>query len=424
MSTLTLGQASYELLENLSGAIAVNRGAGTTTAFDVRSGPTGSGTIEGLNIEAQAGTTKPGNVNIFSDISELNANLSGGSDILNLFGSTTKANINTDGVNPSPGNDLLNALKNLTDSKIATGAGKDTIRVAGSANETEFNLGDGNDSLAVNGLSSDLTVDLGTGNDVAQFRGEITDGEFVAGEGNDTVQFFAGLSGSSPYDLEQSTPASAFVDLGSGNDALLIGGNTNNYNLQVQAGEGNDTLTLQGTFDNTVFDLGVGKNTLSLTSGNLNDSLIKSSSTTGDSLIFGAGTIINNIQEGSGILLGNGNDSVVFGGVVTSLIDTGFGADTIVFGARSTAVGAEINLGFDISAGSSAAIDKIYFNMSKADVITNFASLRITNADSSDILYVGTGSYTSYRYVSTTADNFWTANAGITDKSNILRFNG
>ncbi len=423
MSTLTLGQASYTLLEDLdspSGAIAVTRGAGSTTAYDIRSGNSET-TITGLDIRAEAGTSKPGNVNIFNATNELNANLSGGSDILNLFGSATNANIDTDGANPlGTGNDLLNALRDLTDSKITTGAGKDTIRVAGSANGTEFSLGDGNDSFTVNGSSSDLTVDLGIGNDAAQFRGEIFNGEFDAGEGNDTVQFFAGLNGNSPYDFEQSTPASAFVDLGSGSDSLLIGGF--NTNLQVEAGAGNDTVTLQGTFINTVFDLGDGKNTLSLTSGNLNDSLIKSSSTTGDSLIFGAGTNINNTVEGTGILLGGGNDNLVFGGSVSSLINTGFGADTIVFGARSTAFETEIDLGRELSFGTSGSTDKIYFNMSKDNVVKNFSSsLRITNADSSDILYVGTGSYTSYRYVSSNADSFWSANAGNTDT---LRFIG
>lgn len=420
-NTLTLGQASYTLLDDLSGAIAVTRGAGSTTAYDIRSGTTET-TITGLDVRAEAGTSKPGNVNIFNATNELNANLSGGSDILNLFGSATNATISTDGVNLSPGNDLLNALKGLTDSNISTGAGKDSIRVSGSASGTKFNLGDGSDSLAVNGLSSDLNVDLGTGNDVAQFRGEITDGKFVAGEGNDTVQFFAGLSGSTTYDKLESTSAdSAFVDLGSGNDALVIGGNSFNTNIQVEAGGGNDTVTLQGTFSNAVFDLGEGKNTFSLTSGNFNDSLIKTSSTTGDSLIFGAGTIINNSGEGTGIFLGDGNDSVVLGGFVTSLINLGLGADTIIFGARSTAFEAEIDLGRELSMGSSGGINKIYFNMSKDDVIAKFSSnLRITNADSNDILYVGTSNYASYRYEVSGSDNYWYGNAD----GQILRFNG
>ena len=386
-STLSIGQATYELLAPLSDASGVKRGSGSTTAFDVRS--TTGDTIYELDIKAEQGTNLPGNVNIFSNTYELNANLSGGSDNLNLFGNADYAVINTDGVNKSPGNDFLNAQRDLTNSFVFTESGNDTVRVGGKADNSTFDLGDGNDSLSINGASSNVTVELGAGNDVAQFRGQVSDGSLNAGDGNDTVQFFNGFSGF-------FNPAS--VNLGGGNDSLLISGGGSN--IQVDAGLGNDSVLLQGSFTDTAFNLGEGRNNLSLTSGSFNETTIQSESSTGDTLIFGAGTSIYNSLSSSGISLGNGSDSVIFGGSVTSLVDIGSGLDTVVFGARSFASGTVLNLGND------SVSDKVYFNMSKTDVNTNFISgLKITNATDADKLYIGAGGYATYSYNS--ASDYW-----------------
>ena len=72
-STLSIGQATYELLAPLSDATGVKRGSGSTTAFDVRSS-TGD-TIYELDIRATENITAPGNINIFSNAYDLIANL-------------------------------------------------------------------------------------------------------------------------------------------------------------------------------------------------------------------------------------------------------------------------------------------------------------------------------------------------------------
>ena len=387
-STLSLGQASYELLAPLNDATVAKRGSGSTTAFDIRS-TTSDNTLYELDIRATEGTSLPGNINIFSNTFDLNANLSGGSDTLNMFGNADFATINTDGVNQSPGNDLINAMRDLTNSNVYTGDGNDSIRIAGKADNSNFFLGSGNDSLAINAASNNLLVELGSGNDVAQFRGQIFDSVINAGDGNDTVQFFNGFSG--------SFPNTSSIDMGEGNDSLLIGGGGSN--ITADTGIGNDTVTLQGYFIDTAFNLGDGRNSLSLSSGSLFDTSVQSSSSVGDTLIFGPGTSIFNTSDSSGISLGTGNDYLVFGGSVQSLINVSDGADTVVFGARSTSYGTELQLGSDSSA------DKVYFNMTKNDLITNFASMKITGAGSNDTLYLGVGSYTSYNYNS--VSNQW-----------------
>lgn len=387
-STLSLGQASYELLAPLTDATIAKRGSGSTTAFDIRS-TTSDNTLYELDIRATEGTSLPGNINIFSNTSDLNANLSGGSDTLNMFGNVDFATINTDGVNQSPGNDLINAMRDLTNSNVYTEDGNDSIRIAGKADNSNFFLGSGNDSLAINAASNNLLVELGSGNDVAQFRGQIFDSAINAGDGNDTVQFFNGFGG--------SFPNTSSVYMGEGNDSLLIGGGGSN--ITADTGIGNDTVALQGYFIDTAFNLGDGRNSLSLSSGSLFDTSIQSSSSVGDTLIFGPGTTIFNTSDSSGISLGTGNDYVVFGGSVQSLINVSDGADTVVFGARSTSYGTELQLGSDSSA------DKVYFNMTKNDLTTNFVSMKITGAGSNDTLYLGVGSYTSYNYNS--ASNQW-----------------
>lgn len=387
-STLSLGQASYELLAPLTDATIAKRGSGSTTAFDIRS-TTSDNTLYELDIRATEGTSLPGNINIFSNTSDLNANLSGGSDTLNMFGNADFATINTDGVNQSPGNDLINAMRDLTNSNVYSEDGNDSIRIAGKADNSNFFLGSGNDSLAINAASNNLLVELGSGNDVAQFRGQIFDSAINAGDGNDTVQFFNGFGG--------SFPNTSSVYMGEGNDSLLIGGGGSN--ITANTGIGNDTVALQGYFIDTAFNLGDGRNSLSLSSGSLFNTSIQSSSSVGDTLIFGPGTSIFNTSDSSGISLGTGNDYLVFGGSVQSLINVSDGADTVVFGARSTSYGTELQLGSDSSA------DKVYFNMTKNDLTTNFASMKITGAGSNDTLYLGVGSYTSYNYNS--ASNQW-----------------
>ena len=415
-ATLSLGQASYTLLDSLTpaaaqGVSAVKRGTGATTNIDIRS-TSATDTIYDLGIGVQQNINSPGNLNIFNNTSGLIANLSGGADNFNLFASSDNATINT-----AAGNDLINSQRNLTNSTVDTGAGNDTIRVAGSADNTNFFLGDGIDSLSINGASSNVYVNGGAGNDVIQFRGLITDG-FVsndglnntiidAGDGFDTVQFFNGVTGST-----YSSPAS--VNLGAGNDSLFIGGNGSYSNINVNAGADNDAITLQGSFIDSTFNLGTGSNNLSLTSGVFNNTSIQSQSTTGDTLVFAPGTSIFNDINSSGISLGSGGDSLVFGGVINSLINTGGGADTIIFGAGSTGLyNTELNLGNDNFA------DKVYFNMTGANASNSFSNLKISGQDASDTLYIGYGSYTAYNWDAD--NNLWSSS---TNPSDTVRFAG
>jgi hypothetical protein len=102
--------------------------------------------------------------------------------------------------------------------------------------------------------------------------------------------------------------------------------------------------------------------------------------------------------------MGDGNDLLVFGGSTRgSTVNLGAGADTVRF--RANAVGTVLNLGGDTDR------DEVSLTASG-----NYDTLRITGADSSDVLFIGSSEY-RYR----TARNDW---QNIDDRTDVRTFNG
>jgi hypothetical protein len=102
--------------------------------------------------------------------------------------------------------------------------------------------------------------------------------------------------------------------------------------------------------------------------------------------------------------MGDGNDLLVFGGSTRgSTVNLGAGADTVRF--RANAVGTVLNLGGDT--------DRDEVNLTASG---NYDTLRITGADSSDVLFIGSSEY-RYR----TARNDW---QNIDDSTDVRTFNG
>jgi len=444
-ATLSIGSSSYTLLDSLGAPItnqssiglSVSRsGAGPTT---IKANPKG-GEINNLGLGNGTGTTSS-TTSIFGNVNQLEANLGGGNDTLNIFGNVAGSRIELDKNDQyntgstGDGNDSLSISGSLFSglglpdtsradgsnndvNRISTGAGNDTIRIAGQANDAFIYLGDGNDSLTVSGIASNLDVKAGAGNDAISFFDTATNVSVATAGGNDTVVFSKQLIGDDKSITFDAWPQSGddsispsftnpSVDLGSGNDSLILGGGTSGP-VAINTGSGNDTVQLKGAFDNTQFildgrieGLSTGKDRITASpNASFQNSNFISNNEGGDTLTFGNGTLFYNssIQLGQPTHGGTssvGSDSVVFGSnssIIDSAISLGSGADTLVFGSNSTFFNSFIDLGSDSNA------DRIIFS-------TGFTGegVQISGAGAGDTLYIGA---TAYVY-NTTSNDFY-----------------
>jgi autotransporter family porin len=414
--------------------LKVTKSGSSTT---IRATGSSANTIEGLGITSSGlGTVDPNvfgnprgigsasntennsNINAFANLKDFQASLGGAGDTLNVFGGIEGSRIYLDraleGVNngfTEDGSDLLSVSgsitqgSNLQNNLIYSGSGNDTIRIAGSIEDAFVFLGAGNDSFTA-GSGTNVDVKGDAGNDYIQFKGPSTDVRINSGENADTV-VLSGLAGTStdlkgiPYEAGTygegqafvfSTQGTAAIDMGSGNDSLVLGSGSYS-DASFSTGINNDTISIAkgSDFNNAYFQLGNEENIQisgkdKFTSAQNNDFLgttISSNNGGGDSLVFGSTTTFLD----SGIALAGGSDSIVFGSnsaITNSYINTGSGGDTLVFGSNTTFTKLSINLG-----GTDGAADRIYFN-----AIGNLSGVQISGADSNDVLYIGATAYT------------------------------
>jgi hypothetical protein len=442
-TTLALGTSSYALLESLADGGAAQlkvTKSGSSTTIRATGGPAGE--IEGLGLTTDghqspldfgfggeiigngngSETEKNSNINAFGTLIDFQASLGGAGDTLNVFGGIEGSRIYLDSVNSqSPdGSDLLSVSGSVTqgsslqDNLIYAGSGNDTIRIAGSIDNAFVFLGAGNDSFTA-GSGTNVDIKGDAGNDYIQFKGQSTDVRINSGIGADTV-VLSGLAGtstdlnSSPYEAAGtngggqpfifSTQGQAAIEMGDGNDSLVLGSGSYT-NASFSTGIGSDTISISkgSDFNNAYFQLGnqdttqiSGKDKFTSAQGNtFLETTISSNNSGGDSLVFGSTTSFLD----SGIALAGGSDSIVFGSnstIIDSYINTGSGGDTLVFGSNTTFTDLSINLG-----GADGAVDRIYFNAISKDL----EQVKITGADSNDVLYIGA---TAYTYDSTKLD--------------------
>jgi len=450
-ATLSLGSAGYDLLEAISTSadsqLSVKKSG---NAHQIKSTTTDN-TIEGLGIitsealdqedpnleswERKGGSTAQNsffgkdNVNIFANVSDFQAALGSFADTLNIFGDVSGSTIELDSSDTVGNfNDILNiqgSLKSIDGdlnsvyNEIYAGSGNDTIRIAGSAENANIFLGFGNDSLVISGAATNVDVkgdeaSFINGNDYIEFRAAATDVRVQSGGGNDTVIFSKGLDSSSldltsdstySSDYSLSTPLTGLsaVELGSGNDSLVLGKGTYS-DASFNTGSGTDTVSIgSGSFTNVKFQLDGNWDTDSLGLDNFNleggdkltsaanssftDSEFSSDNSLGDTLVFGSGNIFNNTN----FYLGDGDDSIVFGsGSIfnDSTISTGYGADTIVFGSSSL-----FNENLTLDLGNDGFSDVVRFGVNN-EFPLDTTEFRIIGADESDMLFVGAVAYT------------------------------
>jgi hypothetical protein len=414
-TTLAIGSASYQLLDELTGSSLLGKASGSVVSLS----NTGKSDFSGLGI---GGTDKNisgiNNISVRSNLSDLTADLGGGGDTLNIIGNVNGASIALDNSIAS-GNDLLSIQGNLgspfgyskdlasdpdrlTNNQIYAGDGNDTIRIAGQVESTNFYLGSGNDSLLIGGDSDNVYVSGDQGRDYIEFRGMANDVVVQAGADSDTVVFRGQISGSDfggqGWSQVSDRPTAA-VELGAGSDSLVLGNGARN--VEVNSGQGNDTLRLAGYFENSNFQFSPNNfgfnpemgDDLITSSANSGFSAVNfSSSNQSDTLIFGSsnqfygtnfdiGSQDSSSAAGSASLLTFGSNS----SFIDSSINAGSGADTIVFGANSIFDNLSLDLGSDNST------DVISFASSTADM---FERISVTGASDGDILWIGSTQYT------------------------------
>ena len=437
-ATLSLNSAGYDLIEYLDAPgteqLSVKK---VGNAHQIKSTVKGN-TIDALGISTEQSSS---NVNIFASVSDFRADLGSNADTLNIFGDVKYSQIELDD-SQSYGNfnDILNIQGSLgsidgnlnsVENEIFAGGGHDTIRIAGSAENANIFLGMGNDSLVISGASTNVDVKgdeegLLNGGDYIEFRGAATDVRVQSGGGGDTIIFSKGLdsdnqdlTSDSSYYFEDgsSTPSSglAAVELGSGNDSLVLGKGIYS-NATFNTGSEADTVSIGGgSFTNVKFQLDgnwdtddYGGNDENFDGGDkltsaantwFTSTNFSSNNIAGDTLVFGSG----NIFTDTNFYLGQGNDSIVFGSGSTfnnwtdngSTINTGLGADTIVFGS-----GASFFDNTTLDLGNDGVEDIVRFAQQEY-----WPDIRITGADENDVLFLGTD---SYRY--NTSFDFWSLN--------------
>lgn len=411
-STLALGHASYQLLDivdnEITDADAQNvsvsqRGSSTL----IGNTEPGGGSVDGFGLGVIGVDTNESSelidsavndkISLRGDFAGFSAYTGEGKDNLSISGDLTDAEFVLDDQSAvEQFNDLLNIRGDLQSSdpnssvrnEIWTGGGDDTVRISGIASDTDVFLGSGDDSLLVGGSSNRLYVSGDAGRDYVELRGDAEDVIIQAGDDDDTVVLRGNLYGSGSSSISSSSEMTAAMDLGDGNDSLILGDGAS-Y-AQINTGSGLDTLRLTGYFETSDIHLdgspsgNDGGDLISLSPRTIFDDVsLKSSNVDGDTMVVGADSQFYD----SNLSFGSGDDSLVFGpgfGDIDSLLDLGEGADTVVFGPYSGLDGTTIDLGSDDQA------DLIRFaDFSDIEYVT------IEGAGANDVLYIG---YQEYHY--------------------------
>ena len=217
--------------------MAVDLGAGTDDFLIL----TGTNSVSVANVENvhgndfNAGVSIDDNLTLLNNVSGVTVNLGNGTNTLNLAaGANTFVAIYSAGnINGSSGNDTLSITDNLYNG----------------GNAVAFNLGDGSDTLNI-------------GTQFANFS--------VSG-----VEQITGSSGDNFFVIANNLNGTA-VDLGSGNDYLVLTGTNSVSVTNVENINGNDfnvgdssddTITLLNNVAGVNVNLGNGTNTLNLAAG-------------------------------------------------------------------------------------------------------------------------------------------------------------
>ncbi|MGB0835436.1 MAG: tandem-95 repeat protein [Psychrobium sp.] len=258
----------------------------------------------------------------------------------------------TASVSLGSGNNTLN-VTNAVKGALSAGDGRDVIKIG--AAESTISLGNGDNQLTV-AQSVTSTLTMGDGNDLVNIG--LNALNIYLGEGTNTLELGGNITAElRSGDRDDVITVDGYVydlNLGDGDNNVNIGGHTR----FLETGSGNDTVTLGSTLhtnqSSDKLDLGDGNNTLvisgnamglNVTSGSGNDSMTfaqlgpNNSHKTTVSTGAGADTIDVSGIAYANFELGDGDDTLsVANKEVTGTIDAGAGSDTITVALTATSI--------------------------------------------------------------------------------------
>ncbi|WP_039156063.1 GA-like domain-containing protein, partial [Gallibacterium anatis] len=309
--------------------------------------------------------------------------------------------------------------------RILMGDGNDTFKIRGSMIDLHSDYGDNSFALTT------AKVDMGIGNDTIEVESTIKgDGDagrnysnyFNLGSGDDVMRVGKNITDTQTSAIPSATHASNIIDLGTGNDTLIVKGSVEQHTL-ILSENGDNTISIgsgvslarKSIGGNTAIVLGDGNDTLTVnTAVNYKDADRESAfyraykDSKSDGWYAESATQIDKVIEDvkqPKIDLGNGNNTATFGSNVWyAKIITGDGQDTI------TIKGALSQTSLDTGSGN----DTVTIN----EWTLKNNSVILGNGD--DILYLGGVSQTlSYEGTSLIHGGAGTDTINITGKSSV-----
>jgi hypothetical protein len=133
-------------------------------------------TIVGLGLSDSPTTPISSSTNIEASVDDLQADLGGGNDRLQIGGDVANSSVEL-----GDGRDTFYVQGDFIDSGVTSGAGNDVLRFDGSVSNSYIDTGANDDLVAFFGDVNGSVVNLGTGKDQAVFYGDVTNTDLDLG---------------------------------------------------------------------------------------------------------------------------------------------------------------------------------------------------------------------------------------------------
>lgn len=324
-------------------AVSVQRAAGIYSSTpDVQDSYISTDALEGYIYSADFTDSAGNSVNVEFTGDMKSALTADGNRSVYFFDTNTTRTYGTDGSYIDAEGDHIAAdadsiFISTSGSNISTGNGNNLVFVYG--DNTSIQGGSGNDDIRIAANLSNVKIDTGSGDDTVS-GSRVYGLELNLNEGSNTVSFSASVVGGSittgdgSNNLTISTASDVAVSLGDGQNTYTGGYLTNNSSLTI--GDGDNTVnvrqvgateTYRSAGSSATITLGNGDNNVEIygmhngsqvAAANGNNSINIYEIETGSALELGNGNNNINIYElenGSTATIGNGNNNVKFYGI-------------------------------------------------------------------------------------------------------------
>lgn len=237
----------------------------------------------------------------------------------------------------------------VSDFTIQAGEGNDSIQLEPGLglNNSEIYGGQGNDTIRIAAITSNTFIQTLSGDNIVEITASVADSTIQTGDGADLIRQNPAVrllrttvrTGAGNDLLNLQTVEDSTVFLGSGNDSATFTGLNTTLNIPtiavegstVQSLTGNNTVTVgagvpggPGARDarNSAFEFGDGNDVLTITG--VGDQIVVRAGAGNDSVTIDSlfALALPSVTTGSQINLGQGDDTVVFTGVLGGLVNS------------------------------------------------------------------------------------------------------